>query len=140
MKRYLLINTASDPSVVAVATTRKVLAETTLGERTKLSEQLLSRIDELLGLAKLTLDDLAGIGINIGPGPFTGLRIGIAVTNALAYSHQLRIVPVETDAMPSLLAFAEQVDQGLTSGKSTTAVLPHYGREPTITPPKKSGQ
>lgn len=137
MRRFLLIDTASEPSVIALATERKVLAESTVADRKRLSEELLARIDRLCAESGTGLAKLSGIGIVSGPGPFTALRIGTAVANALGYAHKLPLVPVERDAVPSLLAFAKQVAERVKRRDVSKAVLPNYGREPSITPPKR---
>lgn len=137
MRRFLLIDTAAEPSVIALATARKVLAESTVADRRRLSEELLARIDGLCAESGVDLAKLSGIGIVSGPGPFTALRIGTAIANALGYAHKLPLVPVERDAVPSLLAFAKHVAGRVQARDVSQAVLPNYGREPTITPPKK---
>lgn len=137
MRRFLLINTATEPSVVAIATAEKVLAESQVADRKQLSEKLLERIDALAHSAKIPLDSLSAIGIVRGPGPFTALRIGVAVTNALAYAHKLPIVPLDADDVPSVQAFASLVAKRVEKRQTESAVLPHYGRDPSITPPKK---
>ena len=137
MKRFLLIDTAREPATVAIATSRQVLAETQVAERHQLSERLLGRIDELTEAAAVPLSKITAIGIVSGPGPFTALRVGVAVTNALAYAHGKSIVGVTVDEAPSILAFAALVAQRQAAGKTAEAILPDYGREPTITPPKR---
>lgn len=50
------------------------------------SQMLLPLISDLLSEKKLSLRDLTYIEVNIGPGSFTGLRVGVSVANALSYS------------------------------------------------------
>lgn len=49
------------------------------------SQMLLPLIDEILKSNKITIRDLTEIKMHTGPGSFTGLRVGVAVANALAY-------------------------------------------------------
>lgn len=46
---------------------------------------ILPMIDEILKKHSLTQVDLSGIAINVGPGSFTGLRIGLAIANTLSF-------------------------------------------------------
>ncbi len=62
-------------------------------------------IDDLLQSAGITLGDLDRMAVDVGPGSFTGLRIGVGVIQGLAYSCQLDIFPVS-----SLQAMAEAAD------------------------------
>jgi tRNA threonylcarbamoyl adenosine modification protein YeaZ len=137
VRRFLLIDTASEPSMVALATARKVLAESTVADRKRLSEELLARIDQLSDEARVALPELSAIGIVSGPGPFTALRVGVAAANALGYGHRLPLVSVSRDEAPSPLAFAQLVAERLEKRQVVGAVLPNYGREPSITPPKQ---
>lgn len=136
MKKFLLLDTTREPAVVAIASTRSILAETQVAERHQLSERLLGRIDELSESVEVPLKGITAIGIVTGPGPFTALRIGVAVANALAYAHRLPIVGLTSDEAPSLAKFVATVAERVKAGKTAQAILPHYGREPSITPPK----
>lgn len=49
------------------------------------ADELLSIIDSLLNQASLTLPQCASIAVNVGPGSFTGIRIGIAVAQGLGF-------------------------------------------------------
>jgi len=47
------------------------------------SQTLLPTIDALLKDSKLSLGDIAQIKVHTGPGSYTGLRVGVAIANAL---------------------------------------------------------
>jgi len=58
-------------------------------EENHYSDRIIANIDELLTRASVELKDLTAVFAVIGPGSFTGLRVGIAVANQ--FSHQLDI-------------------------------------------------
>lgn len=58
--------------------------------------ELLPRILELLGRQGASLRDLTGVGVAIGPGSFTGLRVGVALAKGLAAGLGCPIVGIGT--------------------------------------------
>jgi tRNA threonylcarbamoyladenosine biosynthesis protein TsaB len=68
-----------------------VLAERQ-GPPAKVSDLLPGALLALLGRAGLTLDDVRGFAVGLGPGSFTGLRIGLATVKGLAYARRLPVV------------------------------------------------
>lgn len=58
------------------------------------SVQLMPKIEELLEKAKITLKDLNFIAVVIGPGSFTGIRIGISTAKALCFSNGISILSI----------------------------------------------
>jgi tRNA threonylcarbamoyladenosine biosynthesis protein TsaB len=64
------------------------------GERPAHGSRLLVLVEQALADAELGWDELARIGVGVGPGGFTGLRIGIASARALAQARGLPLVAV----------------------------------------------
>jgi tRNA threonylcarbamoyladenosine biosynthesis protein TsaB len=64
------------------------------GERPAHATALLALVDAALADAALEPTDLARIGVGVGPGSFTGLRIGIATARGLAQALALDLAPV----------------------------------------------
>lgn len=60
------------------------------------SQRLLPSIQWLLERTETVLGDVTTIGISVGPGSFTGLRIGLSVAKALAYASGAKLVGVGT--------------------------------------------
>ena len=92
----LAIETATLVSSVAVADEGKLSAELTMQARLTHSETLMPHIEQVLRMAAVKKEELAGIAVSIGPGSFTGLRIGLAAAKAMAYTLGLPIVGVST--------------------------------------------
>ena len=97
----LAIDTASSVSSVAVASEGKLQAEVTVEAGRTHSETLLSHIEGALSFAGVERSALRGVAVSIGPGSFTGLRIGLATAKAIAYGLGIPLVGVST-----LAAFA----------------------------------
>ncbi|MBE0370089.1 tRNA (adenosine(37)-N6)-threonylcarbamoyltransferase complex dimerization subunit type 1 TsaB [Pseudoalteromonas aurantia] len=60
------------------------------------SQKILPKIDAMLLDAECSLKDLDGIAFGKGPGSFTGVRIGVAIAQGLAYSSGLKLVGVSS--------------------------------------------
>ncbi|MCO6474462.1 MAG: tRNA (adenosine(37)-N6)-threonylcarbamoyltransferase complex dimerization subunit type 1 TsaB [Melioribacteraceae bacterium] len=70
--------------------------EISISQRHVHSKKLLSLVDDLLLQAGLTLDEIKGIAVSMGPGSFTGLRIGLSSAKGLAFGSGLPLIPVPT--------------------------------------------
>ena len=92
----LAMDTATMVSSVAVATEERVLAELTAETRFTHSETLVPNIEEVLRLADVQREDLSAVAVSLGPGSFTGLRIGLAAAKAIAYALSIPLVGVPT--------------------------------------------
>jgi tRNA threonylcarbamoyladenosine biosynthesis protein TsaB len=78
------IDTAGWVSGVALVAQGEGLASAAIRQRVAVARPLLRSIDRLLDWAGATVADLAGIAVNVGPGTFTGLRVGLATAQGLA--------------------------------------------------------
>jgi tRNA threonylcarbamoyladenosine biosynthesis protein TsaB len=92
----LAIDTATLVSSVALATEDNLLAEITLQTKKTHSELLMPHIAKLMDMAQVAKADLKGVAVSIGPGSFTGLRIGLSTAKTLAYALHIPVVGVPT--------------------------------------------
>jgi len=89
------IETATRAASVAVCSEDK-FTEITQDSKLTHSETLLPQFKEVLKMANVTRDKIEAIAVSIGPGSFTGLRIGLAAAKALAYAWNIKIIGVPT--------------------------------------------
>lgn len=78
----LFIDTSSSEKVVIGLDSKKREEDA----RVQKSQMLLSLIEDFLEKEQKTLKTLYEIEVNLGPGSFTGLRVGVSVANALGWS------------------------------------------------------
>lgn len=92
----LAIDTATKVCTVALCRETKILAEYSINMGMTHSEGLLPQLDQLLARTGVKKEEIELIGISMGPGSFTGLRIGLATAEAMAYSWQCYLHGVDT--------------------------------------------
>jgi tRNA threonylcarbamoyladenosine biosynthesis protein TsaB len=102
---HLALDTSASRPAAAILCGERVLAEWLGPDELRHHETLLAGIDGCLKSAGLPLKDLSFLSIGVGPGMFTGLRIGVVTAKFLADPLGLPCVPVS-----SLLALALQAD------------------------------
>jgi tRNA threonylcarbamoyl adenosine modification protein YeaZ len=83
-------------TATAVATSALVDGNEVLGERMSRAQTLLEDVDALLRQAGAHPSDLDRLAVGLGPGSFTGVRIGLAAARGLALSLDLRGAGVST--------------------------------------------
>ena len=92
----LSIDTSSQVSSVSVLSAECVAAEVSMQGALTHSETLMPHIETALAMARVKKDELDGIAVSIGPGSFTGLRIGLASAKMMAYALHIPLIAVPT--------------------------------------------
>jgi tRNA A37 threonylcarbamoyladenosine modification protein TsaB len=100
------------------------------------SGKILFILDGLLKKAKEKKENLSGIIVVNGPGPFTSVRQGVVVANALGKLLNIPVLGVNADDFIFDEEFIKICEKKLKKIKPGKIVLPFYNREPNITRPK----
>ncbi len=87
----LAFDTATDVATAALVRDGEVL-----GERRSRAARILADVEELLAGAGLEPADVDGIAVGVGPGGYTGLRMGLVTARALAFSLGVGVAGVST--------------------------------------------
>ena len=102
--RLLILETSHQPGVVALAAGDRILSERRLDEARRHARDLAPATAALLAEQGWRAPDLDGVVVSLGPGSYTGLRVGIMSAKALAYATGCRLLGVETFAAIALQA------------------------------------
>lgn len=127
----LAIRTDKPEAELYVYEGQKKLGEIKWQAHRQLAETIHKQVYKILDKSSIALDQLDGIVCFKGPGSFTGLRIGLSVANALAYSQNVPIVAREGQN------WLQQGIDDLLSNKNDKITIPQYGAPPKTTSLKK---
>jgi len=97
-ERVLILETSGKVGQAALATGNSVVAELRLGEERRRASDLAMVVDRLLKEQGWRARDLTDVIVGLGPGSYTGLRVGLASAKALAFATGCRFHGVETFA------------------------------------------
>ena len=110
--KILSIDTSSDVCSVAILEDNNLIKELNKTDSKTHSENLMPLIDSLFKETGLTLSDIQAIACSIGPGSFTGIRIGIATAKAMAEVIQIPVIGVTS---LETLAYLEKTENNIAS-------------------------
>lgn len=94
--KILAIETTAIEGSIALMNESHLIAEYRLNVPTRHAERIMVSIDHLLKQSLTKLSDLDAIAVSVGPGSFTGLRVGLATAKGLAVGANLPLVLVPT--------------------------------------------
>lgn len=92
----LAIDTATDRLSLALHNGDVLLAECTLTVGRGHSARLAPLVAQIMAHSKVAAADLTALAVAVGPGSYTGLRVGIALAKGLAAVNHLPVVPLST--------------------------------------------
>ncbi|WP_353944207.1 tRNA (adenosine(37)-N6)-threonylcarbamoyltransferase complex dimerization subunit type 1 TsaB [Streptomyces sp. HUAS MG91] len=103
----LAVDTATPAVTVALHDGSSVVAESSQVDARRHGELLLPAVDRVLQEAGLKLDAVTGIVVGVGPGPYTGLRVGLMTADTFGLALD---VPVHGVCTLDGLAYETQVE------------------------------
>lgn len=109
----LYIETATDVCSVALSKGSEIIGLKEEAGGNNHAKHLLPFVDEVLKQAGVSMTEINGVAVSIGPGSYTGLRIGVSTAKGIAYTADIPVMAVST---------LESIAQGakmLWSGTST---------------------
>ena len=92
----LALDTSANTASVALARDGVIIGNIRLNAGLTHSQTLLPAVDSLLTLTGVSREQIDKIAVCIGPGSFTGLRIGVAAAKGLAMALGVKVVPLST--------------------------------------------
>ncbi len=107
--KILAVDTSSAAGSIALLDDARLMAEWTLQSALTHNRLLLKNIDLLLRQLGWTLEHLDGFAVTVGPGSFTGLRIGVTTVKTLAWTAGKPFVGIPSlDALAAPLGYASR--------------------------------
>lgn len=92
----LAVDTTTFAGSVALLKKKELLAEFNMDSSLTYSERLLPAVDFILKINKMKIKDMDGFALAVGPGSFTGIRIGLSAVKSFSYASEKLVAPVST--------------------------------------------
>ena len=104
--KVLALETATLAGSIAIVEDEELIGEVKVSINVAHAERLMSSVDWLLKASHVSIEEIDAFAVSIGPGSFTGLRIGLSTAKGFSYAAGKPIVPVPTlDAFARTLSF-----------------------------------
>ncbi|MEG1442417.1 MAG: tRNA (adenosine(37)-N6)-threonylcarbamoyltransferase complex dimerization subunit type 1 TsaB [Oscillospiraceae bacterium] len=90
------IDTCCMAATAAVVDENRLIAESVINHKRTHSQKMMPQIAAMLEMAEVDISDVDAFAVAVGPGSFTGVRIGVATAKAFAQATKKPCVPVST--------------------------------------------
>ena len=104
----LAVDTSNAQMGLALFDGAQVLAEVAWRSKQRHTVELAPAISDIFVRCGLTMDQLTALGVALGPGSFTSLRVGLALVKGLSMARQIPLVGIPT---LDILAHAQTTDE-----------------------------
>ena len=94
--KYLIINTATTTSSVALLDDNKIISNIEENNAKDLSSKIFFMIDKVLKDGLCIPQSLNKIFVVVGPGSFTGIRIGLTIAKTMAWALKIDLIPISS--------------------------------------------
>lgn len=94
--KILAVDTATKTCALSIVDNDQLVAEINIDQGKTHARILMKAIDDMLSAARLRTTDMDAFAVTIGPGSFTGLRIGLATVKGLAFSGGKPVAGIST--------------------------------------------
>ncbi len=99
MATILHIDTAGEKAMIAITRNKEVVASKENAVSNTHASFVQASIQELAALAKIDLPSIEAIAVTMGPGSYTGLRVGLSSAKGIAYALQKPLIGLSTLAL-----------------------------------------
>ncbi len=104
------IETAVENVGVAIGDSRGVRADSMLSSDRRHAESLTPMIQFVMQQADVSMNELSAVAVDVGPGLFTGMRVGMAAAQSIAWALELPMIPVcSLDALAMNASWSDDI-------------------------------
>lgn len=108
--KVLALETSTIAGSIAIADAGELIGELRINVKVAHAERLMNSVNWLLNASRLSVKDIDAFAVSIGPGSFTGLRIGLSTAKGFSYATNKPLVSVPTlDAFARTLPFCSSL-------------------------------
>ncbi len=96
MSKLILLETSTNSCSAAIAIDGKVVSSRAINEHKAHAKLLVPFVKNLLEESNLSINDCSAVAISMGPGSYTGLRVGVSTAKGFCYGANLPLISVDT--------------------------------------------